>query len=306
MLACVGESFVDLTYHGLSLGRRIKLTQIRPSTGFLELPAPMPVGTKIGLATEEGVAIEAVVTQIHEQIGGSDRTPGMMIAPALADGAVASWWRERVSLPELEPPPGPRPKPATSRTRTVVATPAPMPAPAPTPPATITIPIPTGVVPGEPPALPEEPAAAAPASAAAPAASEPAEPAAAEPPEPAAAEPPEGAAELPIVDDGRKTIMMESVDLRALGLEAGASGQLSAAAIARAAEEASGGVEGALEGAADAAPEDGDEGEDEGEDAGDRGDAASAAPAGANGDPRAPILPGGQQKPHGRKRKKRR
>ena len=47
MLRLVSESFVDLTYRGLPLGRRIKLTQVRPSSGYLELAAPMPVGTAI-------------------------------------------------------------------------------------------------------------------------------------------------------------------------------------------------------------------------------------------------------------------
>ena len=42
------ESFVDLTYRGLSLGRRIKLTQVRPTSGTLELVSPMPVGTPGG------------------------------------------------------------------------------------------------------------------------------------------------------------------------------------------------------------------------------------------------------------------
>jgi len=50
----VNESFVDLTYRGLSLGRRIKLTQVRPSSGYLELPSPMPVGTLVAISTDDG------------------------------------------------------------------------------------------------------------------------------------------------------------------------------------------------------------------------------------------------------------
>lgn len=94
------ESFVDLTYRGLSLGRRVKLTQVRPSTGYLETPAPMPVGTSILIATDEGVLVEATVTSIHEQVGGSDKPPGMTVAPKLAGEATESWWRARVAYPE--------------------------------------------------------------------------------------------------------------------------------------------------------------------------------------------------------------
>ena len=94
------ESFVDLTYRGLSLGRRVKLSHVRPSTGYLETPAPMPVGTSILIATDEGVSIEAKVTAIHEQTGGSDKPPGMTIAPSLADEALESWWRARVAYPD--------------------------------------------------------------------------------------------------------------------------------------------------------------------------------------------------------------
>lgn len=110
------ESFVDLTYRGLSLGRRIKLTQVRPSTGYVETPAPMPVGTSIAFATDEGLTFDAVVMAIHEQVGGSDKAPGMVVAPALADAERTSWWKARVALPE-EPPASTRPKPVTVRPR---------------------------------------------------------------------------------------------------------------------------------------------------------------------------------------------
>lgn len=94
------ESFVDLTYRGLSLGRRVKLSQVRPSTGYLETPAPMPVGTLIQIATDEGVALDATVTGVHEQTGGSDQAPGMTVAPKLAGEASEAWWRARVTYPD--------------------------------------------------------------------------------------------------------------------------------------------------------------------------------------------------------------
>jgi hypothetical protein len=111
------ESFVDLTYRGLSLGRRVKLTQVRPSTGYVETPAPMPVGTAIQIATDEGLLMDAMVMAIHEQVGGSDRVPGMVVAPTLEDEARQTWWKARVALPE-EPPASTRVKPITVRPRT--------------------------------------------------------------------------------------------------------------------------------------------------------------------------------------------
>jgi len=94
----MSESFVDLSYRGLALGRRIKLTQVRGATGYLEMPTPMPVGTTIAIATDEGVQIEALVAEVHEQTGGSDRTPGMVVRPALdASSAASDWWSARAT-----------------------------------------------------------------------------------------------------------------------------------------------------------------------------------------------------------------
>src|SRR6185503_19484391 len=100
----VNESFVDLTYRGLSLGRRIKLTQVRPSSGYLELSSPMPVGTQVAIATDDGVAFDATVAWIYEQVTGTDRAPGMVVIPELGADAAAAWWRSRVALPEDDAP----------------------------------------------------------------------------------------------------------------------------------------------------------------------------------------------------------
>jgi hypothetical protein len=101
--AAVSESFVDVTYRGLSLGRRVKLAQVRPSTGYLEVPQPMPVGTSIGIITDDTVALDATVVAIHEQVAGSETPPGMVVRPKLEGDVARSWWTTRVTLPELEP-----------------------------------------------------------------------------------------------------------------------------------------------------------------------------------------------------------
>ena len=105
-MPAMSESFVDLSYRGLALARRVKLTQVRPSTGYVEMPTPMPVGTHVAIATDDGVSIEAIVAEIHEQIGGATHTPGMLVKPAL-QGAGADWWKERVAAPDLVPEPDP-------------------------------------------------------------------------------------------------------------------------------------------------------------------------------------------------------
>jgi hypothetical protein len=95
----MNDSFVDLSYRGLALARRVKLTQVKPSTGYVEMPTPMPVGTLVAIATEDGVSIEAVVAEIHEQVGGATVTPGMLVKPTL-DAASAEWWKARVTEPD--------------------------------------------------------------------------------------------------------------------------------------------------------------------------------------------------------------
>jgi hypothetical protein len=104
------ESFVDLTYRGLSLGRRLKLADVRPTTGFVEAPAPMPVGTQIAIITDDTVALDAVVVAVREQVAGSEKVPGMVLKPRLDGDAAKSWWQQRVSLPETDQPAAPPPK----------------------------------------------------------------------------------------------------------------------------------------------------------------------------------------------------
>lgn len=103
----MSESFVDLTYRGLSLGKRVKLTELRPSTGYVEMPQPMPVGTQIRITTDEAVAIDATVIGVREQTAGSERPPGMLLKPAL-EGDAGAWWQPRVTLPEIEKPAPPK------------------------------------------------------------------------------------------------------------------------------------------------------------------------------------------------------
>ncbi len=92
--------YIDLSYRGLSLGRRVKLTQIRPSTAYVEFAAPMPVGTSLGLTIEDGTLFEATVTEVREQVANSDAVAGMTLRPRL-EGELATWWKARAELPDL-------------------------------------------------------------------------------------------------------------------------------------------------------------------------------------------------------------
>lgn len=123
----VSESTVDLTYRGLALGKRIPLAEVRPTSALVEIATPMPVGTQLAITTDDGLTLEASVVWVHEQVAGAERPPGMIVAPVLAAEAAIAWWKERVTLPDLERPRAPtrsrpvtlRPRPQTERTRQV-------------------------------------------------------------------------------------------------------------------------------------------------------------------------------------------
>src|SRR5271167_4942831 len=116
----MSDSFVDVTYRGLPLGTRLKLSELRPTTGYVEVPHPMPVGTAIAIATDDGIAFDATVVSIREQTGGADKPPGMIVQPALDRDDARAWWKERVVLPELAKPAKPVAKPPPTPASIVV------------------------------------------------------------------------------------------------------------------------------------------------------------------------------------------
>jgi hypothetical protein len=107
----MGDSFVDVTYRGLEVGRRLRIRDFTGDVAYVEVPTPMPVGSPLDLATDEGVTIAAVVARVHEQVGGSDRPPGMNVRATL-DGAARAWWDAQVGAPTPVPVPAPVPMPA--------------------------------------------------------------------------------------------------------------------------------------------------------------------------------------------------
>ena len=102
------ESFVDLTYRGIELARRVKLTAVTSGDCYLEVATPMPVGTEVAISTDERVHFTAQVSEIHEQIAGAAQAPGMRVVPTLLAADAQSWWSARLSM--AVPPAGPAPK----------------------------------------------------------------------------------------------------------------------------------------------------------------------------------------------------
>lgn len=69
--------FVDVTYRGLRVATRARLTESAPGTGFVEVEAPLPVGTRIKLGGD--TTADARVTGVVEQEAGAKSPPGMRI-----------------------------------------------------------------------------------------------------------------------------------------------------------------------------------------------------------------------------------
>jgi hypothetical protein len=211
-MAEMSESFVDLSYRGLALGKRIKLTQVRPAAGYLEMPAPMPVGTTIGIATDDGVVLEAVVAAVHEQVGGATTTPGMLVKPRLDEDAARTWWKQRVTVVEEA---AAMPQADADGKVTVRKRPGDSAVP-----ELIDDGRNTAVI-----EVVDDAAAAEPTVYAAPIAAEPsAEASDAAVPRISV----EMAAVNPIEDDGKRTMMMPAMDLEALGLDPSATNQMPA------------------------------------------------------------------------------
>lgn len=105
-MTAMNDCFVDVSYRGLPVGRKLKLTQIGADSGYVEVPAPMPVGTSVAIVVAEDLSIPATVTAIQEQVGGATRPPGMQLRPALDEAAARAWWEARIP-----PPPEATPEP---------------------------------------------------------------------------------------------------------------------------------------------------------------------------------------------------
>ena len=88
----MSDHLVDVFYCGLPVGTQLSMKNVGPTSAFLELPNPMPVGTIIDIAREGHNELPARVMRVQEQVKGVDHAPGMHIR---LDSA-PTWWSEIV------------------------------------------------------------------------------------------------------------------------------------------------------------------------------------------------------------------
>lgn len=89
------ETFVDVSSRGLEVGSRLHLSEIGPTSGYIEHALPLPVGAELRVEAEDGVGFGVVVVRVQEQVGGAERAPGMFVRVVEMSQAAESWWKER-------------------------------------------------------------------------------------------------------------------------------------------------------------------------------------------------------------------
>lgn len=95
------EQFVNVSYRGIEVGTSLKMIEFGPTTAYVELTTPMPVGTTLDLVTDAAgapsVAFKATVLRVQEQVAGAEMAPGMRVRAAKLEGDAAAWWKAAVS-----------------------------------------------------------------------------------------------------------------------------------------------------------------------------------------------------------------
>lgn len=100
------DALVDVSYHGLVLGKGLRLTDIGPDLAYLDCDAPMPVRADLVLVIDETTRIPAQVARVRERASGG-RPAGMWIRARATDEPARAWWEERVSVEDpVIPEPG--------------------------------------------------------------------------------------------------------------------------------------------------------------------------------------------------------
>jgi hypothetical protein len=101
------ENFVEVTYRGIEVGKGLKLTELGPSSAFLEFEKPLPVGAHLDMETDSGFAITGVVQRVHEQVADAEIAAGMRLRVDSLVGAAEAWWASKVTRedPQIPEPP---------------------------------------------------------------------------------------------------------------------------------------------------------------------------------------------------------
>jgi len=87
------EQFVNVSYRGIDVGQSLRLAEFGPSTAYLQVTTPMPVGTQLDLETDGGLSIAARVLRVQEQVAGAEHSPGMRIVVSDLSGEAKTWWQ---------------------------------------------------------------------------------------------------------------------------------------------------------------------------------------------------------------------
>jgi hypothetical protein len=85
--------FVDLTCRGLRVAQKARLNLESPTVGFLEIEAPLPIGTRVQVTGEGDFTVDARVTKVVEQEAGAKSPPGMRID-----------WSPPIAVTQVTPP----------------------------------------------------------------------------------------------------------------------------------------------------------------------------------------------------------
>jgi hypothetical protein len=97
---------VVVRYRGLEVAKGLTMEGVGPSTAFLPLEEPLPVGTMLELSNDAGVSVSVSVLRVHERVGRGDGAVGVRVAASGLSGDAHAWWQELVSgvdptIPEL-------------------------------------------------------------------------------------------------------------------------------------------------------------------------------------------------------------
>ncbi len=83
---------VDVFYCGLPIGTQLEVNHVGPTSVFLELPEPMPVGTVVNICVDGRTELPVRVMRIHEQPNGNAK-PGMHVRL----DSQPEWWETLVN-----------------------------------------------------------------------------------------------------------------------------------------------------------------------------------------------------------------
>ncbi len=110
-----GDQLVDVSYRGLPVGTSVALRDFGPSTAYLEVADPMPVGSVVDVTNDGGEGFSARVIHVREKTDSAPHA-GMRISVEELPEAVQTWWSGQVSQEDpptatAAPPPEPEAAP---------------------------------------------------------------------------------------------------------------------------------------------------------------------------------------------------